>query len=91
MLVWTGAGLGSGVKECFFKKDDGKIYTRSAENDDTVFNYFKIGDKVRHHGGLNSIEKFDKTGDKIIFCSSCAYLNDVRDDLCVKCKCPLLK
>ena len=91
MLVWTGAGLGSGVKECFFKKDDGKIYTRSAENDDTVFNYFKIGDKVRHHGGLNSIEKFDKTGDKIIFCSSCAYLNDVRDDLCVKCKCLLLK
>ncbi|OPZ73707.1 MAG: hypothetical protein BWY80_00862 [Firmicutes bacterium ADurb.Bin456] len=73
------------------KKDNGKIYTRSTENDDTVFNYFKVGDKVRHHGGLNSIEKFDKTGDEIIFCGACAYLNDIRDDFCVKCKCPLLK
>jgi hypothetical protein len=73
------------------KRDDGKIYTKSAEDDDTVFNYYQIGDKVRHHGGLNSIEKYDKSGDEIIFCNACTYLNDIKDDLCIKCKCPLLK
>jgi len=73
------------------KRDDGKMHTRSAEADDTVFNYFQIGDKVRHHGGLNSIEKYDKSGDDIIFCNACAYLNDIKDDCCIKCKCPLLK
>ncbi|HCF70082.1 MAG TPA: hypothetical protein DER33_00560 [Syntrophomonas sp.] len=73
------------------KRDDGKIYTKSAEDDDTVFNYYQIGDKVRHHGGLNSIEKYDKSGDDIIFCNACASLNDIKDDYCFRCKCPLLK
>ncbi|MDD3654211.1 MAG: zinc ribbon domain-containing protein [Desulfotomaculaceae bacterium] len=73
------------------KKDNGKLYTLSAEDDDTRFNYFKIGDKVRHHGGLKSIEKYDKSGDDIIFCNACASLNDIRDDYCIRCKCPLLK
>ena len=73
------------------KRDDGKIYTKSAEDDDTVFNYYQIGDKVRHHGGLNSIEKYDKSGDDIIFCNACASLNDIKDDYCLRCKCPLLK
>lgn len=73
------------------KRDDGKTHTLSAEDDDTVFNYYQVGDKVRHHGGLNSIEKYDKSKDKIIFCNACAYLNDIKDDYCVKCRCPLLK
>ena len=56
-------------------------FTKSAEDDDTVFNYYQIGDKVRHHGGLNSIEKYDKSGDEIIFCNACTYLNDIKDGL----------
>jgi len=72
-------------------KDNGKIYTKSAEDDDTVYNYFQIGDKVRHHGGLNSIEKYDKSNDDIIFCNACASLNGIQDDYCFRCKCPLLK
>ena len=75
----------------YFKRDDGRIITSSHEDDDTVFNYYQIGDKVRRHGGLNSYEKYDKSKDDIIFCNACAYLNDIRDDFCVKCKCPLLK
>ncbi|KAF1086669.1 hypothetical protein SPSYN_00388 [Sporotomaculum syntrophicum] len=73
------------------KQDNGKIYTTSAEDDDTVYNYFRIDDKVRHHGGLNSIEKYDKSNDDIIFCNACASLNDIQDDYCFRCKCPLLK
>lgn len=73
------------------KRDDGKIYPWSVENDDTVFNYYQTGDKVRRHGGLNTFEKYDKSKDNIIFCNACNYLNDIKDDCCVKCKCPLLK
>lgn len=67
------------------------MHSRSVEDDDTVFNYFQIGDKVRHHGGLNSLEKFDKSGDSIIFCNACASLNDIRSESCFRCHCPLLK
>ncbi len=61
------------------------------EDDDTLYNYYRIGDRVRHHAGLNSYEKYDKTRDSIIFCAACATLCDIGDDVCYRCKCPLLK
>ena len=73
------------------KRDDGKNHTIITENDDTLFNYYKIGDLVRHHKGLNTLEKYDKTEDKIIFCNACASLNDINDDFCHRCGAPLLK
>lgn len=75
----------------FIRSDNGKIHTITAENDDTLYNYYQIGDKVRHHAGLNSFEKYDKSQDTIIFCNACASLNDIEDDYCHRCKCPLLK
>ncbi|NLN87506.1 MAG: hypothetical protein GX133_07885 [Syntrophomonadaceae bacterium] len=74
-----------------FKTDTGKNYEINADDDDTKYNYYRIGDRVRYHKGLNSIEKFDKSGDSIIFCNACASLNDINDDLCFRCSCPLLK
>ncbi len=71
--------------------DDGKKYQIRAENNDTVYNYYQIGDRVCYHQGLNSYENYDKSRDKIIFCNVCASQNDVRDDYCSQCKCPLLK
>ncbi len=73
------------------KDDNGKKFHLTAEDDDTQYNYFKIGDRVRHHKGLNSYEKQDKSDDTIIFCNACASLNDIQDDYCFRCKCPLLK
>ncbi len=75
----------------FIRSSSGKIHTSSAEDDDTVFNYYQNGDMVRHHGSLNSYEKYDKSKDDIIFCNACASLNDIRDDTCFRCRCPLLK
>lgn len=75
----------------FIKPDNGKTSIISAEDDDTVFNYYQIGDKVRHHGGLNSYEKYDKSRDTIIFCNACASLNDIQNDACFRCHSPLLK
>jgi len=73
------------------KADNGKKHELTDEDDDTKYNYYKIGDKVRHHKGLNSFEKQDKSDDTIIFCNACASLNDIQEDYCFRCKCPLLK
>jgi len=73
------------------RDDHGKIHSTSAEDDDTKYNYYKIGDRVRHHKGLNTYEKEDKSGDTIIFCNACASLNDINEDKCIRCNCPLLK
>lgn len=75
----------------FIRDDNGKIHTIRTEDDDTVYNYYRVGDRVRHHGGLNSYEKYDKSGDNIIFCNACATLCDINDEICYCCKCPLLK
>ena len=72
-------------------KADNNTISLRAEDDDTVFNYFNIGDKVRHHGKLKTYEKYDKSNDSIIFCNACSSLNDIESDYCFRCKCPLLK
>jgi hypothetical protein len=73
------------------REDNGRTHEISAEDDDTLYNYYHIGDRVRHHAGLNSYEKYDKSKDSIIFCNACATLCDINDDICSRCKCPLLK
>lgn len=73
------------------KENNGRKHEIIVEDDDTLYEYFKVGDKVRHHAKLNSYEKYDKTGDDIIFCSACASLHDIKEDICRRCKCPLLK
>lgn len=75
----------------FIKSENGKVHEIRSENDETVYDYYKIGDKVRHHGKLNSYEKFDKSGDTIIFCNACAFLHDINENVCLNCGCPLLK
>ena len=69
----------------------GKRHEIKVENDDTIYTYYNINDDVRHHKGLNTFEKYNKTGDSIIFCNACASLNNIQDDYCHRCKCPLLK
>ncbi len=73
------------------RSEDGKKYKLSIEDSDTQYNYYQIGDRVRHHKGLNSYEKYDKSRDSIVFCNACASLNNIQDDCCFRCKCPLLK
>ncbi|PKM85260.1 MAG: hypothetical protein CVU86_03085 [Firmicutes bacterium HGW-Firmicutes-11] len=73
------------------ESEDGRLVHLTADDDSTVYDYYEIGDRVRHHKGLNSFEKYDKSNDTIIFCNACASKNDIKDDLCFRCKCPLLK
>lgn len=73
------------------RDERGKNHRMTAEDDRTVFDYFQVGDHVRHHAGLNSYEKYDKSRDSIIFCNACGTLCQISDDVCFRCKCPLLK
>lgn len=73
------------------RSDQGKRHTIKSQDSDTLYNYYNIGDRVRHHAGLNSYEKYDKTGDKFIPCNACGTLCDISEDTCFRCKCPLLK
>lgn len=73
------------------QSDDGIVVHLTAQDDATVYDYYKVGDRVRHHRGLNTFEKFDKSGDTIIFCNACSTLNDIREETCWRCSCPLLK
>jgi hypothetical protein len=79
------------VYTVYIKSETGKVHEIRSENDDTVFNYYKIGDKVRRHERLKSYEKLDKSADSIIFCNACAFLHDINEDVCRNCGCPLLK
>jgi hypothetical protein len=73
------------------RSDQGKAHQITAEDDDTVYNYYQIGDRIRHHGKLHTYEKYDKSADSIIFCNACATRCSMQDDYCPRCKCPLLK
>lgn len=88
----TGSSWAGGIEYTVtIQSDSGTLVHLTAEDDATVYDYYKVGDRVRRHQGLNSFEKFDKTGDSIIFCNACATLNDIREETCWRCSCPLLK
>ncbi len=74
-----------------FKGNNGEKHKISIRRNREYFDYFKIGDRVRFHGGLNTIEKFDKSRDSIIYCNACGTKNDITNDFCRRCKVPLLK
>jgi ribosomal protein L40E len=75
----------------YFKGNNGENHKIAAKNNRKYFDYFNLGDKIRFHGGLNSIEKYDKSNDSIIYCNACGTENDINADYCRKCKVPLLK
>ena len=72
-------------------EENGKAHEISVEKDTTVYAYYKDGDRVRHHGKLNTYEKYDKSKDTIIFCNACATLNEITVDVCHRGSCFLLK
>lgn len=50
------------------KRDDGKLYKHKFIDQPTIYNYYHIGDKVRHHKGFEYYEKYDKSKDTQILC-----------------------
>ncbi len=73
------------------RDERGKTHRIVHEDNATAYNYYQVGDRLRHHAGLNTYEKYDKSRDSVIFCNACGTLCDIHEDVCPRCKCPLLK
>jgi hypothetical protein len=73
------------------RSDSGTVHRIMSDGDRTVYDYYAVGDRVRHHGGINTYEKCDKSKDSIIFCNACGTLHDISAEYCTRCHCPLLK
>lgn len=73
------------------RKNDGSIKKLSCTED--LYHYYKIGDHVRHHGGTlpHLLEKYDKSNDRFIYCIVCSTKNEIENNICRRCKSPLMK
>lgn len=65
----------------------GEVYSRKADS----VEYYRRGDRVRHHAGLKLYEKEDKSKDRRVICCACLTLTDSSEELCRSCRLPLLK
>ncbi|MEA4889129.1 MAG: zinc ribbon domain-containing protein [Clostridiaceae bacterium] len=73
------------------RKDSGRIKKHKWYDQPALYEYYAIGDRIRHHKGLLYYEKFDKSQDKQILCAACLSFIDAQQDQCPRCKCPILK
>jgi hypothetical protein len=99
-LEWTGSVvdkrlIGGKINgpRIIVKRDNGKMIEIPFKDNLVQYEYYKIGDVIKQHNkpNLRSLEKLDKRSDEILFCPSCAYLCDTRDNYCQACGSPLLK
>lgn len=75
------------------RTDRGKVQ-EIIEKEDALkyYDYFEIGDRVRHYPFLNNYyEIYDKTKVKYVFCPVCGTRNDISKELCENCGLSLIK
>jgi len=73
------------------QKEDGRVKKHRWLDAPGIFNYYSVGDKVRHHRGFAYYEKYNKSKDAAIMCAACNTFNDISLEVCRRCRCPLLK
>lgn len=73
------------------QKENGGVKNHKWVDTTVFFDYYNVGDKVRHHQGFFYYEKYDKSKDTEIMCAACNTFNDKNLDMCQRCQCPLLK
>ncbi|MFP4456881.1 MAG: hypothetical protein ACLFPS_04410 [Clostridia bacterium] len=73
------------------KKENGKIIKFTFNDREDIYNYYKIGDIVRHHKGFDLFEKYNKKNNNYILCLACLKMNSKKIDNCRKCNCKLFK
>jgi hypothetical protein len=73
--------------------DNGKIRRHVyVEHDESkLVCYYRMGDRVRHHAGLNLYEKEDKSQDRRILCLRCLSLEPKENEKCNNCGFILIK
>jgi rubrerythrin len=73
------------------REDSGKTHTLTYVDNRTLYDYFKVGDRIRCHQAFGTYEKYDKSADQVIYCNICGTLNDIAVDTCTSCRLPLFK
>lgn len=73
------------------RKDSGGVKKHKWRDTPGLYDYYNTGDRVRHHKGFYYYEKYDKSQDAQIMCAACMSFIDKNEDICPRCKCPLLK
>lgn len=71
----------SGGKKTIVEKGSGRI----------MYDYLSEGDRVRYHPAFQTYEKYDKSGDRIIYCNVCSMMNPIENDRCKRCNNLLFK
>jgi hypothetical protein len=73
------------------RREEGGVKKLSCTED--LFHYYQVGDHVRHHAGTveHVLEKYDKSRDSVIYCIVCSTKNEIHNDVCHRCKSPLMK
>lgn len=73
------------------RREDGSVKKLSCTEE--LFHYYQVGEHVRHHAGTveHVLEKHDKSRDSVIYCIVCSTKNEIQNDICRRCKSPLLK
>lgn len=69
------------------RSNAGEVYSRKAD----AVEYYRRGDRVRHHAGMKLYEKDDKSKDRQILCCACLVLTDASCENCRSCSLPLFK
>jgi hypothetical protein len=71
----------AGKKKTIVEKDSGRH----------MYDYLSVGDRVRFHPRFGTYEKYDKSKDRIIYCSVCTMMNSIQNDRCKRCNNLLFK
>lgn len=72
--------------------DEGKKKTHKERGRHELYDYLKVGDRVRYHPQLTyPLEKYDKTQDAYLVCLFCSTKQNIENDYCGGCGKPLLK
>ena len=71
----------SGKKKTIVERDSGR----------RMYDYLSVGDRVRFHPRFGTYEKYDKSGDLIIYCNVCTMMNPIHRDRCKRCNNLLFK
>jgi hypothetical protein len=74
------------------KTDRGKTKRIAGRKwDRDMYDYLEIGDRVRYHPAVETIEKYDKSKDEVIYCNVCRRRNPIQNDRCERCNNLLFK
>ena len=75
------------------RDNKGRIKNFTQKGSRIYFDNFEIGDYIRYHGNrhIDSLEKYDKSKDTILICSSCKAICDIRNNFCERCGTVLIK